>query len=136
MKIQVNGMKAVQNELRQKLRQVENATEEMISVMMMAISANTAPYVPVDTSALINSETRETRRAGNKHGTQIIGEISYGADGSVNARGTPVQEYAAIVHEGPQKNWQKPTASNLFLAKGTRDFIQDDLSRIISAYSS
>ena len=62
------------------------------------------------------------------------GYIEYGGQG-VNARGTPVQEYARYVHEGPQKNWQKPGASNLFLARGTKDFVRDDLSGIIAAYS-
>jgi hypothetical protein len=115
------------------MKGVKIESEEMLTVMLMAISANTAPFIPVDTSGLINSEERSVYRDGK---SEIVGEISYGADGSLNSRGTPVQEYAEFVHDGPQKNWQKMGASNLFLEKGTRDFIQDDLSGIISAYSS
>ena len=101
----------------------------MLTTMLMAISAQTNPFVPVDTSALINSEKRSVRKEGDK----IVASISYGGEGT-NARGTPVQEYAIYVHEGPQKNWQKPGASNLFLARGTDNFLRDDLSRIMAQF--
>jgi hypothetical protein len=133
MRVQVTGLNSVQKALDDAMKGVKIESEEMLTVMLMAISANTAPFIPVDTSALINSEERSVYRDGKN---EIVGEISYGADSSVNSRGTPVQEYAGFVHDGVQKNWQKPGASNLFLEKGTRDFIQDDLSGIISAYSS
>tara|TARA_R110000782_G_scaffold226625_1_gene313431 strand:+ start:415 stop:816 length:402 start_codon:yes stop_codon:yes gene_type:complete len=133
MRVQVTGLNSVQKALDDAMKGVKIESEEMLTVMLMAISANTAPFIPVDTSGLINSEERSVYRDGKN---EIVGEISYGADGSVNSRGTPVQEYAGFVHDGVQKNWQKPGASNLFLEKGTRDFIQDDLSGIISAYSS
>ena len=131
MTIKVHGLRSAQAELNKAMREVNDATEEMLTVILMGISANTAPYVPVDSSALINSETRKVQK-GKKGPT---GYIEYGGHGT-NARGTPVQEYARYVHEGPQKNWQKPGASNLFLARGTRDFIRDDLSNIIAAYQT
>jgi hypothetical protein len=134
MRVQVTGLSSVQKALDDAMKGVKIESEEMLTVMLMAISANTAPFIPVDTSALINSEERSVYRDGKN---EIVGEISYGGDSSVNKQsGTPVQEYAGFVHDGVQKNWQKPGASNLFLEKGTRDFIQDDLSGIISAYSS
>jgi hypothetical protein len=129
--IKVKGIPGAKKALKRALNEIENVTEEMLVVMMQAISANTMPYVPVDTSALINSEYRRSGE-GAKGPWAVIG---YGGASELSAGGgTPVSEYAAIVHDGPQKNWQKPGASNKFLVKGLKDFIQDDLSRIISAY--
>lgn len=132
MTIQAKGLKKAQAAINKLLKEVPEATEDMMLEIMMGISANTMPYVPVDTSTLINSENRRVWSDGRK----VHAEISYGSDGSVNPRGTPVQDYASKVHDGPQKNWQKPTASNRFLAKGVRDFIRDDLTGIIARYSS
>lgn len=131
MKAKVTGLKGAQKALDDAFEQVEEATEQMLTVMLMAIAAQTNPFVPVDSSALINSERRSVRQEGSK----LVAEISYGGEGT-NARGTPVQEYAAYVHDGPQKNWQKPGASNLFLARGAERFIQDDLSRILQNFKS
>ena len=133
MTIYANGLKKAQAELNKMAKELVDVSEEMMLVVLMGISANTIPYVPVDTSTLINSEQRKIYRRGK---TKIVGEISYGSDGSVNPRGTPVQDYASYVHDGKQKNWQKPGASNRFLAKGVRDFIRDDFAGIIARYSS
>lgn len=130
LNIRVRGLASAQKALDDAMRDVHVESEEMLAVMLQAISANTMPYVPVDSSTLINSERRRTWMTGEGP----AGSIDYGSDGSVNPSGTPVQEYAAYVHEGPQKNWQKGTASNLFLARGTRDFVRDDLSQIIARY--
>lgn len=129
MKAQLNGLTGAQSALNKVSDRIEDATEEMLTVMLAAISANTNPFVPVDTAALINSEKRSVRNEAGR----IVASISYGGEGT-NARGTPVQEYAIYVHEGPQKNWQKPGASNLFLARGTENFIRDDLSRIMAQF--
>ncbi len=129
VRIQVQGMKEAQRELDKVMQQVNNESEEMLTMMLMGISANTLPYVPVDTAALFNSETRQVRMERNGP----VGEISYGGQGT-NARGTPVQDYARYVHDGPQRNWQKPGASNQFLARGVKDFIRDDLSSIIARF--
>jgi hypothetical protein len=130
--VSVKGIKAAQAALDEATRDVNIESEEMLAVMLQAISANTAPYVPVDTSTLINSEVRRTSMT--PQGPE--GVIQYGMDGTNPASGTPVSQYAIFVHEGPQKNWQKPGASNRFLEKGVRDFIRDDLSRIIQVYQS
>lgn len=119
MSVKVSGIRSAQSALSDAIRDVNVESEEMISVILQSISANTASYVPVDTSALINSEYRQTQMTA----TGPRGEIGYGAS------------YAGYVHEGPQKNWQKPGASNQFLALGVRDFIRDDLSRIIQVYN-
>lgn len=132
MSIKTTGLKAGERALKQAMKGVVVDSERMMTVILAAISANTAPYIPVDTSTLINSESRSVRRSG---GSQIIGEIGYGAGGGTGARGTPVSEYAVYVHEGPQKNWQKPGASNQYLAKGVRDFVANDLRGIIARYA-
>jgi len=129
VKAQLKGLSGAQGALNKVAGRLEGATEDMLTIMLMAISAQTNPFVPVDTSALINSEKRSVRKEGDK----IVASISYGGEGT-NARGTPVQEYAIYVHEGPQKNWQKPGASNLFLARGTDNFLRDDLSRIMAQF--
>jgi hypothetical protein len=129
VRAQLRGLSGAQGALNRAADSIEDATEEMLTVMLAAISAQTTPFVPVDTGALINSEKRSVRTQGDR----IVASISYGGEGA-NARGTPVQEYAIYVHEGPQKNWQKPGASNLFLARGTENFIQDDLSRIMAQF--
>ena len=129
MSVVVKGLSGARNALRDAMKDVNTESEEMVVVILQGISAATMPYVPVDTGALINSETRRTTMT-----TQgPIGFIEYGGQGT-NARGTPVQDYARFIHDGPQKNWQKPGASNLFLAKGTEDFVRDDLSRVIAAF--
>ena len=130
MKVKVSGIQSAQTALNDAVKDIDIESEEMLTVMLQAISANTMPYVPVDTAALINSEIRKT----NMTAQGPEGSISYGLEGTNPSSGMPVSEYAVYVHEGPQKNWQKPGASNRFLEKGVNDFIRDDLSRIIEAY--
>lgn len=131
--IRVEGLKSAQAALDLATKDIKDSSEEMLTVILQGISASTMPYVPVDTSALITSERRRTAMTASGP----VGSIEYGGlgDGVNPKTGTPVQEYAAIVHEGPQKNWQKPGASNLFLARGAGDFIRDDLTNILARYS-
>ena len=129
----VTGIETAQKRLAEAMQDIEIASEEMLAVMLQSISANTMPYVPVDNAYLINSEYRRTGDGPDGP----WGVIGYGSPTAASkAGGTPVQEYAVYVHEGKQKNWQKPGASNKYLSKGIRDFQQDDLSRIIAAYQS
>lgn len=116
--IEVKGIASAQTALRKALKDVNTQSELMVSVIMQAIAANTMPYVPVDTSFLINSEYR--RSGVSRNGAW--GVIGFGA------------AYAPYVHEGPQKNWQKPGASNNFLGLGVRDTLRDDLSGIIARF--
>jgi len=118
MTVTVTGIKAAQDGLDDALRDINIESELLLTLILQGISANTMPYVPVDTSFLINSEFRSTEMT--PRGPR--GEIGYGAS------------YAEFVHDGPQKNWQKAGASNRFLEFGVRDFIADDLSALIARF--
>lgn len=116
--VRVEGIEGAQAALIDALQDIRIESELMLNVILQGISAATFPYVPVDTSALINSEFRRTERTT----MGVFGEIGFGA------------AHAPYVHEGPQKNWQKPGASNRFLELGVRDFIRDDLSSVIARF--
>lgn len=130
MKVTVKGLESARRSLRRSIQDVHMESEDMVQDVLRAVSVRTKPYVPVDTGVLINSEERRTwdTPEGPK------GYIRYGAGGGVSRSGTPVSRYYAYVHEGPQKNWQKPGASNKYLQKGIRDFLRYDLTRIIEMY--
>jgi hypothetical protein len=132
IKLEMKGLNSAQNLLQDAMKDINLETEEMLAVMLQSISANTMPFVPVDTVALINSEYRRTGM--EPSGPWAV--IGYGGNARNPRSGTPVQEYAVYVHEGPQKNWQKAGASNQFLLRGVQNFIADDLSSIIAAYQS
>lgn len=97
---------------------LRNMPESLVNAILIAVEQNTAPYVPVDTSTLINSATIKVIPAG----ASATGELAYTAD------------YAVYVHEGGPKNWQKPGARDEFLVWGVADFIADDLNSILAAY--
>lgn len=118
MTVKITGLDAVKLSITDAIDDIGLQSELMISLILQGISANTMPYVPVDTSFLINSETRMTE----KTATGARGEIAFAA------------EYAAAVHNGPQKNWQKPGASNKFLEIGANNFVQDDLASVIARF--
>lgn len=122
MKLEITGLKEMQRLLDQRAQEIgEDIPESFIANGLRMIEAHTAPYVPVDTSALINSAVRQM--FGTAEGA--VGELSYG--------GTAQVDYATYVHEGPQRNWQKAGASNKFLEKGVQDFITEDLDILIDA---
>lgn len=115
--IDVEGIEDANRKLDTMLRNQlgRKLSERFITKALISVSANTVPFVPVDTSFLINSEYRKVRQDGQGY----VGEIGYGAD------------YAVFVHDGGPKNWQKAGASDQFLARGLDDFIRDDLDRLI-----
>jgi hypothetical protein len=133
MTVRVQGLDGAQAALQEAMKDVDKTSEQMMTLALAAISANTKPYIPVDTSALINSEYRGVVKT--RKGFRAF--LGYGgaSGAAAGASGTPVSEYAVYVHEGPQKNWQKPGASNQFLTKGVQDFIRDDLSGIIARFT-
>ena len=131
MKVTVRGLENARRSLRRALQDVNIASEEMAAEILMNVAARTRPYVPVDTATLINSEERRTWMTSD--GPK--GYITYGQGGGRSRSGTPVSLYYRYVHDGPQKNWKKPGASNRYLQKGVRDFIRYDLSDIIARYT-
>jgi hypothetical protein len=99
-----------------RLREMADEHLERVAVVCMnAIETRAAPYVPVDTANLITSAFRSVVRRGKTW----VGTMGYGA------------AYAAFVHDGGPKNWQKAGASDKYLAKGLRDFLDKDLRTII-----
>lgn len=130
MKVTVKGLERARRSLRRAIQDIEVSSEDMVAEILHGVAARTRPYVPVDTTTLINSEERRTWMA--EDGPK--GYISYGNGGGVGRSGTPVSEYYLYVHDGPQKNWKKPGASNRYLQRGIRDFVKYDLSSIIARY--
>jgi hypothetical protein len=123
--MKLEGMNEVQAAIEKRLNEIGGPmTEKFITIALGEIAAHTAPYVPVgETSNLINSE----RRRAYETSTGWTGEIGY------NATTDDGTDYAAIVHEGGPKNWQKGGASDKFLLKGAQDFERDSLARVIAA---
>ena len=120
MKVTVTGIERAQDALEAALREINIESEMLLNQMLQGIAQHTAPYVPVNTSMLINSEFRTT----DMTPTGPVGTIGYNAD------------YAHFVHDGPQKNWQKAGASNLFLELGVRDYIADSLAADLARFGS
>lgn len=99
-----------------KLKQIEGPmTNKAVVIIMNEVRAHIAPYVPVDTSTLINSVVQRVQKGKNMWN----GEITWMAD------------YAAAVNYGPQKNWQKSGASNRFVEKGVADFTRDSMDAVL-----
>jgi hypothetical protein len=122
--VKLEGLAQVEAALTKRLQEIGGPmSEKFITVALGEISAHTAPYVPVDTSNLINSEWRKAY----KTGSGWTGEIGY------NATTEDGTDYAVIVHEGGPKNWQKGGASDKFLEKGAADFVRDSLDATIKA---
>ena len=124
IEFELEGVEIANRALNDALLDVKIQSELMVNEILQGISLYTKPYVPVDTSTLINSEVRQTATQGNR----ITGEIYYFAtteDG---------QDYAVFVHEGGPKNWQKPGASDSFLEFGVYDFVREGLLDIIARF--
>lgn len=120
MGIKFSAIKETQKAVNKLSHAVGGMSEELVVGILNGISTNTKPYVPVDTGNLINSERIEHSTTG----TTVRGTISYGG-------GEKQVDYADYVHEGPQLDWQKAGASNLYLTKGIQDFLRDDLESVI-----
>ena len=125
MGIKLSGFRKAQKALDRAIKDLPLESEQLVFSILTGISQHTKPYVPVDTSLLINSEYIRTFTSGGK----ASGSLSYGGA----TAGVPVK-YAVYVHEGPQRNWQKPGASNRYLLKGVKGFISEDLSNVIRQF--
>jgi len=122
--MKLDGMAELERALEKRIKEIGGpTTEKFITIALGEISAHTAPYVPVDTSNLINSEWRTVRQSASGW----TGEIGY------NATTDDGTDYAIITHEGVPKNWQKGGASDKYLEKGLADFVRDSLDATIKA---
>lgn len=116
MSAKIEGLEKLERALQAKVKAAGGEmSNKFVTLSLQAVSAQTAPFVPVDTSNLINSEYRKTQPGLNGWN----GELGYAAG------------YGVYVHEGPQKNWQKPGASKKFLEKGVDAFVKEDADRLI-----
>lgn len=112
----VEGEAEVMAYFDKKLKQISGPiTNKAVVIIMNEVRAHIAPYVPVDTSTLINSVVQRV----SKGRYMWNGEIEWMAD------------YASAVNYGPQKNWQKAGASNRFVEKGVADFVNDSMDGIL-----
>ncbi len=133
----VSGIDEVNRELRRRLNEVGGEmTERFVTEVLIQTAARSAEYTPVDTSRLINSRWWVVRKAQDAW----VGTMGYGImDPSgqyLPKEGREhdpkaARDYALPVHDGPNKNWQKASASNKFLEKGLRDALAQDLQGII-----
>lgn len=93
-------------------------SKKFVTLAAKAVEAQAAPFVPVDTSDLMNSSYTRVRATGSDGDGH---EAEFGYD----------IPYAGYVHEGGPKNWQKAGASDLFLLKGVEAFIEEDLDNLV-----
>lgn len=94
-------------------------TERVVTEILIIGEGYAVNLTPVDTSNLVNSRFRQVRNSG----TGTIGMIGYTA------------AYAAAVHDGGEKNWQKADAEDEFLKKGfERDGRADIAAHIRRSY--
>lgn len=137
MAARLEGLEEVNRNLKRRLQEIGGQmTERFVTEVVIQTAARSAEYTPVDTSRLINSRWWVVRKAQDSW----VGRIGYGImdpggerppqDGSEHAP-RKAQDYAVYVHEGPDKNWQKASASNKFLEKGFNETVEQDLAGII-----
>ena len=131
MKAEVTGIDEANKALSSELKRVGDLSERFVTKAAISIEANTTPYVPVDTSTLLNSSYRKVA----KKGAGYEGEMGYGVD------------YAGYVHDAPgtlkgtntprdpnkpgRGDFWDPTGEPEFLTKGVQDFIENDLDKIL-----
>jgi hypothetical protein len=127
MRVEVTGIEAANKKLEDELQKLgNNLSERFVTKSMIAISAQTLPMIPIDTSFLVNSEYRKV----DKWFDGFVGEIGYGAF------------YAPYVHDAPGTLTGEPRPDGKgvywgpdgepgFLAKGVQAFIEDELDRLI-----
>lgn len=138
------GQKEVLERFKLKMDEIKGVqTEAAITTILIQISTNTAPMVPIDTSNLINSEFRRTMQTT----TGWSGEIGYGAEYALavhNAPGTlkgePREDFGMTSNRsefGPvipkafgggtgTGNYWDPDAEPRFLEKGAKQFIDEN----------
>lgn len=125
MTVTVKGVRELIQYLDDEILSIEDDIPTVLSKQLMVLSSRTRPYVPVDTGKLINSEERKV----TKTATGWTSSLSYYA---LNDKG---QDYAKAVHDGPQRRWKKPGASNQYLTKGVNDYIDRDFEAFLQEFT-
>jgi hypothetical protein len=106
MSVKIKGIKQVRSNIRKTISSIaKEVTRDGIYAMISQGAAYASALTPVDTANLINSQYITVDQSGDGW----IGRVGYTAN------------YAEPVHDGPDRNWQKTGASNLFLTKGFDD---------------
>lgn len=122
---QFEGLDRASTRLTQELKKVgQEGSKKFVTLALKMIEAASAPYVPVNTSLLLNSAFSRIRGSTSLGGGGFFGEFGYGGEAS----------YAGFVHEGGPKNWKKGGASDRFLEKGVDDFINESLDDLLSVF--
>lgn len=131
MRADVEGVDEANRAIADELKKVGQLSRRFVTKAAISIEANTMPYVPVDTSTLLNSSYREV----TQKGPGFEGKMGYGVD------------YAGYVHDAPgtlkgtntprdpkqpgRGNFWDPTGEPDFLTKGVQDFVEHDLDKIL-----
>lgn len=93
----------ITNRLPQFLANVEAKSARAVTQALIIGASEASVLTPIDTSTLINSQTRSVE----KRGSQIVGTAGYTA------------EYAAAVHDpNVKQNFRRASAEKEFLKKG------------------
>lgn len=114
----MEGLDEAQKAINKAIKGLEDAPRETINEILKGIERHTLPFVPVDTSNLINSRYIKVIDADGK----AVGEFGFGAD------------YAVHVHEGGPKDWQKAGASDMFLWLGVDEFVEEELDDVLRSF--
>lgn len=107
MVIKVKGVSQAKKNLNALVGDIQG--RKVVRAMQSALiigGSQAAPYTPIDTSTLINSQFREITVNGNR----VTGRVGYSAN------------YAAYVHDpSVPQNFRRATARKEFLTKGFDD---------------
>lgn len=133
MRADIEGVDEANRALGDELKRLGNLSERFVTKAAISIESNTMPYVPVDTSTLLNSSYRTVTRKGEG----FEGKMGYGVD------------YAGYVHDAPgtlkgtntprdpnkpgRGDFWDPTGEPEFLTKGVEDFVEHDLDKILKS---
>ena len=118
--VEIKGLREASDNLTKELEKTGQLTQKFVILAAKSVEAATAPYVPVDTSLLINSAYTQVRQyKGSGSMPAYLAVFGYGAN------------YAGYAHEGGPKNWQKAGASDEFLLRGVNDFIDETLDDLV-----
>lgn len=100
MSVKVKGIKQVKSNMRKAFSNIAgDVTGNGLQAFVSQLAAYASELTPVDTANLINSQYTFV----NPNGDNWRAGVGYTAN------------YAEEVHDGPDKNWKKAGASNMFL---------------------